>query len=103
MRRRESEGGAGSEQTEQHWDRTGQAGFLKTIGRVEGNVAASLSIKKISIQDIYIYIYFFWPLVSHKQDHTGSIQINNNLIHPNEKCNAGKMSAISRNRLLLLH
>lgn len=31
MRRRESEGGAGSEQTEQHWDRTGQAGFLKTI------------------------------------------------------------------------
>lgn len=28
MQRRESEGGAGSEQTEQHWDTTGQAGFF---------------------------------------------------------------------------
>lgn len=28
VQRRESEGGAGSEQTEQHWDTTGQAGFL---------------------------------------------------------------------------
>lgn len=82
MRRRESEGGAGSEQTEQHWGRTGQAGFLKTIGKVEGNVGASFSIKKISIQDIILFV--FWPLVSHKQDHTGSIQINN-MMHPNEK------------------
>lgn len=40
-----SKQGAGSEQTEHYWDRTGWAGFFGLLGKVEGNEGASASIR----------------------------------------------------------
>lgn len=40
-----SKQGAGSEQTELYWDRTGRAGLFGRLGRVEGNEGASASIR----------------------------------------------------------